>query len=221
MTRVLDPVMKDLREMLLLMGSRAEAILAKSVRSILERDAQLARQVKEDDLEIDRLDVDVDQAVLHALALQAPVGADLREVVGIKMIATDLERVGDLARNIAQSGVRLARVPATPLPGLLEQLARESQDLLRKALYAFAQVDGDLARSVLDGDERVDSFEAEIVRGELEEIASHPELVSAGVDIILVAKNLERVGDHATNIAEDVIMMAEARNVKHASKLGR
>ncbi|MGI9591827.1 MAG: phosphate signaling complex protein PhoU [Myxococcota bacterium] len=221
MTRVLDPVMKDLRELLLLMGSRSEAILDKSVRSILERDAQLAAQVKDDDLEIDRLDVEVDQSVLHALALQAPVGGDLREVVGIKMIATDLERVGDLARNIAKSGVRLARAPATPIPDLLMQLARESQDLLRKALYAFAQVDAELARTVLDGDDRIDSFEAEVVRSELEEIASHPEMVSAGVDIILVAKNLERVADHATNIAEDVIMVAEARNVKHASKLGR
>jgi phosphate transport system protein len=212
--------MKELRETLLLMGSRAEAILDKSVRSIFERDAQLAGQVQDDDLEIDRLDVEVDRSVLRALALQAPVAADLREVVGIKMIATDLERVGDLARNIAEGSARLALYPATPLPDLLVQLARESQALLRQALDAFAQRDPDQARLVLDGDDRVDAFESEVVQAELAEIGSHPEMASAGVDIILVAKNLERVADHATNIAEDVIMMAEARNLKHAAKLG-
>ena len=221
MARVLDPVMKDLRETVLLMSSRSEAIIDKAIRSVLDRDAQLASQVKSDDLEIDRLDVEIDQAVLRALALQAPVASDLREVVGIKTIATDLERVGDLARNIAKSGTRLARLPAMPLPSVLVRLARESQELLRRSLNSFAELDPAQAKAVLDGDDQIDAFEDEVVRSELEEIASHPEITSAGVDIILVAKNLERVGDHATNIAEDVIMMAEARNVKHAAKLGR
>jgi len=220
MSRVLDPVMKGLREALLLMGSRSESILDKAMRSILERDARFAAQVKADDLEIDRLDVEVDQLVLRALALQAPVAADLRQVVGIKMIANDLERVGDIARNIGQSGARLARVPATPIPDRLAELYRESQALLRQALNSFAELDSRLARAVLEGDDRVDAFEDEIVSSELDAIAQQPDLLRAGVDIILVAKNLERVGDHATNIAEDVIMMAEARNLKHAGKLG-
>ena len=108
MSRVMDPVMQELRETLLLMGSRAEAILDKSVRAIVERSHGLADEVAGDDLEIDRLDVTIDEAVLRALALQAPVASDLRQVVAIKMIATDLERVGDLARNIAKSAARLA-----------------------------------------------------------------------------------------------------------------
>jgi phosphate transport system protein len=220
MTRVIDPVMKDLRELLLLMGSRSEAILDKAVRSIVERDAQLAGQVEGDDREIDRLDVRVDEAVLRALALQAPVGSDLREVVASKMIAADLERVGDLARNIAKSAIRLARRPETPLPDAMLRLARSSQEMLRRALNAFSEVDAQLARAVLEQDDAIDAAQDQIVLLGLETISRQPDSASQGVDLILVAKNLERVGDHATNIAEDVILMAEARNVKHAAKLG-
>ena len=220
MTRVIDPVMKDLRELLLLMGSRAEAILDKAVRAIVERDAQLAGQVEGDDREIDRLDVRVDEAVLRALALQAPVGSDLREVVASKMIAADLERVGDLARNIAKSAIRLARRPETSLPDAMLRLARSSQEMLRRALNAFSEVDAQLARAVLEQDDAIDAAQDQIVLLGLETISRQPDSASQGVDLILVAKNLERVGDHATNIAEDVILMAEARNVKHAAKLG-
>lgn len=219
MARVLDPVIKELRETLLLMGSRSEAILEKAIRSILERDAQLAGQVEGDDLEIDRLDVRVDEAVLRALALQAPVAADLREVVAIKMIASDLERVGDLARNIAKGGLRLAATPAVQFPDSLVRLARSAQEMLHRSLDAFSRCDAELARGVLDADDELDEIEDHVVQQGLGQIASHPEETSAGVDLILIAKHLERVGDHATNIAEDVILMAEARNVKHASKL--
>ncbi len=219
MTRVIDPVMKELRETLLLMGSRSEAILEKAVRSITSRDPELAGEVAHDDLEIDRLDVKVDDKVLQALALQAPVASDLREVVGIKMIATDLERVGDLARNIAKSAKRLAGEPAAPIPDLLVRLARAAQDMLRTSLNAFSETDSRAARAVLDADDELDDVQDEVVRQELAELATAPSLASVAVDIILVAKNLERVGDHATNIAEDVILIAEARNVKHADKL--
>ena len=219
MTRVLDPVMKDLREMLLLMGSRAEAILDKSIRSVLERDAQLAGQVDADDLEIDRLDVRIDEAVLRALALQAPVASDLREVVAVKMIATDLERVGDLARNIAKSALRLAVKPGVDAPEGLAELARASQEALGRALNAFIEADPEVARAVLSADDAIDDQQDEVVRVAVEQIRSIPEEASAGVDMVMIAKNLERVGDHATNIAEDVILVAEARNIKHADKL--
>jgi phosphate transport system protein len=220
MTRAVDPVLADLRETLLRMGSRAEAILDKSVQAVIDRDAELARQVEPDDLEIDRLDVVIDGAVLRALALQAPVAADLRRVVAVKMIATDLERVGDLARNIAKSALRLSLHPEVPVPLVLARLARSAQRMLHGALDAYANEDADAARGVLAQDEEVDRQQDEVVRSGLQEIGGHPELASQAVDVIFVAKNLERVGDHATNIAEDVILVTEARNVKHASKLG-
>jgi len=202
------------------MGGHCEAILEKALRGVLERDAELAAEVAVDDLEIDRLDVAIDEGVLKALALQAPVAADLRMVLAIKMVATDLERVGDLARNIAKSAQRLAseESPLT-LPAQLEPMARASQSALRQSLDAFSRSDSDLSRVVLDEDDAIDEQQDEIVRDLLNELERHPEAASREVDIILVAKNLERVADHATNIAEQVILVTEARNVKHAAKL--
>jgi phosphate transport system protein len=218
-TRVVDPVLKDLRELLLRMGGRAESILDKSLRAVWERDSQLAREVADDDLEIDRLDVAIDDAVLKALALQAPVAEDLREVVAVKMIANDLERVGDLARNIAKSALRLNRQPVIPLPPRLTRLARDTQRILSQALDSFAHVDGQAARAVLEQDDPIDAEQDQVITEALGQIASQPESASEAVDVILIAKHLERVADHATNIAEDVILVVEARNVKHAAKL--
>jgi len=215
-----DPVLQELRETLLRMGSRAEAILDKAVQAVIDRDGELARQIERADLEIDRLDVEIDGAVLRALALQAPVAADLRKVVAVKMIATDLERVGDLARNIAKSALRLSLHREIPVPLVLVRLARSAQRMLHDALDAYSAGDAEAARRVLAQDDEVDRQQDEAVRCGLQEISGRPELASLGVDIIFVAKNLERVGDHATNIAEDVILVAEARNVKHAAKLG-
>ncbi len=219
MTRPFDDVIRRLRERSLRMGSLAEAILAKSLRAVFERDRSLAEGVAADDLPIDRLDVEIDDAVLKALALQAPVATDLREVVAIKMMATDLERVGDIARNIAKSAIRLCAHPDAAFPPELRGLADAAQSLLRQALDAFAQSDAAAARRVLDLDDRIDSAQDQIVASAVMSIPAHPELASEAIDVIFVAKNLERVADHATNIAEDVILVAEARNVKHASKL--
>lgn len=222
MSRLFDTVIERLREDLYRMGGRAEAILEKSLRAVWERDAALADEVAEDDLEIDRLDVAIDEGVLKALALQAPVAEDLREVMAIKMIATDLERVGDLARNIAKSAGRLAsHALRLPFPATLTALSRASQAALRHSLDAFGRTDPALARAVLDGDDAIDAQQDEVIQTMLRELERNPEAASQEVDIILLAKNLERVADHATNIAEDVILVAEARNVKHAAKLAR
>jgi phosphate transport system protein len=219
MSRFIETHIEGLRERLFRMGGRAEAIIDKAVRAVWERDAQLAAEVKTDDIEIDRLEVAIDEAVLKALALQAPVAEDLREVLAIKMIATDLERVGDLARNIAKIARRLSSQPEMPLPATATTLARASQGALRRALDAFSRTDPNLARAVLDEDDVIDRVQDEVVQTMLRELGSHPESASQELDVIMLAKHLERVGDHATNIAEDVILVAEARNVKHAAKL--
>jgi len=218
--RLVDRELDGLRQLALRMGTLAEQILGRSLEALWRRDATLAAQVPQDDLAIDRLDVEVDEAVIRCLALQAPVAGDLREVIAIKTMATDLERVGDLARNIAKSAVRLSERSPVPTPPKLEQLAEESCRLLRRALDAFADRDASSARRVLEEDERVDADEDRVIREAIEEIRIHPETSAQELDLILVAKNLERVGDHATNIAEDVVMLAEAENLKHAGKLG-
>jgi phosphate transport system protein len=213
------PAVRDLREMILRMGARAEAILETAIRALRDRDPRLAEQVRGEDLEIDRLDVAIDEAVLRALALQAPLAEDLRGVVAIKTMAIDLERVGDLARNIAKSAARLAERPSTELGAWLEPLETEALALLRRSLDCFEAHDPAAARAVIDADDRIDALQDELVRALIARIGQQPDVASQAVDLILVAESLERVADHATNIAEDVILIAEARNVKHAGKL--
>ncbi len=168
MSRPFDAVIERLRGDLYRMGGLCEAILDKSMRAIWDRDGELAQTVSQDDLEIDRLDVTIDEGVLKALALQAPVAEDLREVIAIKMVATDLERVGDLARNIAKSARRLAsHREAMPLPATLTTLSRASQAALRRSLDAFGANDAEAARMVLAEDDSIDEKQDEVVRSML------------------------------------------------------
>ncbi len=221
MTRTVDPLLARLRQQVVEMGRDAEAILDKALRALRERSPELAEEVQADDLELDRLDLKIDEGVLRALALQAPVAEDLRQVVSSRMIATDLERVGDLARNIAKAARRLAERDPVRLPDGLLELAELARAQLRAALDAYGASDVARAREVLDGDDAVDQKQDEVVREVIREIAVEPELAPQRVDFVLIAETLERIGDHATNIAEDVILSVEARNVKHARKLAR
>jgi phosphate transport system protein len=221
MTRTVDPMLAELRKKLLRMGSLAEAILEKSLRALWARDAALAAEVRQDDLEIDRLDIEIDEAVLRVLALQAPVANDLRHVVAVKMIATDLERVGDLARNVAKSALRLSSQPEAVMPAKLHELADEARRLLRESLDSFSDLDPAKAENVLREDDVVDRNEGQVIQDAILALGRNPDLAPQEVDFILVAKNLERVADHATNIAEDVILATQARNVKHAEKLAK
>ena len=209
----------DLERQILQMGALAERILERAIRAVRERDLSLAEEVDRDDLEIDRLEVALDAGILRALALQAPVAEDLRRVIAIKAMAVDLERVGDLARNIARAAARLAERPTTEFPARLEPLEREACDMLRRSLDAFQAVDPAAARAVIAGDDRADTLKDELVSGLIASIGQRPDLAAQAVDAILIAENLERVADHATNVAEDVILVAEARIVKHAEKL--
>jgi phosphate transport system protein len=211
--------LESLRQQVLRIGHLAEAILEKALRSGREGDAGLARAVADDDLPIDRLDVEIDRSVLELLALQAPVAKDLREVMALKTAATDLERVGDIARNIAKSVICLSELNETAWPDALEVLTRSSRQALASAILALANYDSTLARTVLDADDAIDADEDRLFRKALREIHQNPEESEQVVHFILVAKNLERVGDHATNIAEDVILVFESVNLKHAGKL--
>ena len=221
MTRSVEPFLGEVNELILRMGGCCEAILAKTLRALFERNAGLALEVREDDLEIDRLDIAINESVLRSLALQSPVADDLRRLLAANDIGTDLERVGDLARNIAKSAARLAERAPVPLPPHLEALAVECQAILRDALDAFVHRDAERARKLLAEDDRIDDDQDRVIREALDGIRAQPDLYQQEVDLILVAKHLERVADHATNIAESVIMIVEARNVKHAEKLAR
>jgi phosphate transport system protein len=211
----------QLRQLALRMGGLAEEILEKALRSAWRRDATLAQSVVEDDLEIDRLDVEIDQAVLNTLALRAPVAIDLRQILAINTMATDLERVGDLARNIAGCARRLCeREPVAP-PAELRTLAEASQRALSESLGAFADLDVARARSVLSSDDEIDAIESDVIRSAIARIQSDPATSGQQIDLMFIARSLERVGDHATNIAEHVVLAAESKNLKHQEKLSR
>lgn len=214
----------QLRQLALRMGGLAEEILEKALRSTWRRDAALADAVMADDLEIDRIDVEIDEAVLNVLALRAPVAIDLRQVIAINTMATDLERVGDLARNIAGCARRLCEREPVAAPAELKTLAEACQRALSESLGAFADLDVARARSVLAADNEIDSIESEVVRGTIARIQADPTTSSQQIDLMFIARNLERVGDHAMNIAEHVVLAAESKNLKHREKflaLGR
>lgn len=220
MSRTLDTALDNVHNLVLQMSVACEAILDKALRALETRDSALAREIAVDDLEIDRLDVDVDEAILRALALQAPVAEDLRRVLAAKAIGTDLERVGDLARNIAKCTERLAERSPVPLPSSLESLVLHAKQMLRGALDAYVERDTGKARKLLNEDDVVDADQDRVVREALREIREHPDASEQEIDLIFIAKNLERVADHATNVAESVILLVEGRNVKHADKIG-
>lgn len=212
---------EKLRQLALRMGALAEAILAKSLRAAWQRNARLTDDVMQDDIEIDRLDVEIDARVLSVLALRAPVASDLRLVLAIKTLATDLERVGDLARNIAGSASRMSGREATAPPALLRSLAEDCQRALARSLEAFADLDVVKARAVISCDDAIDDLEGTVIRDSIARIRAEPAVSEHQIDFIFIAKSLERVADHATNIAEEVVLAAEARNLKHEEKLSR
>jgi phosphate transport system protein len=219
MGRDVERGLDELRGQVQRMGRAAQAILEKALRAVWERDAALAREVKIDDLELDRLELEIDEAVLRLLALQAPKADDLRGVVALKSVTADLERVGDLSRNVAQSALRLAQQEGGDVPAALRTLAGYARSLLARALESLEERDCERAEDVVRDDEEADRSEAEVVRGAIAQISADPALTSRGVDYILIAKSLERVADHATNIGEGVVLAESARNVKHAGKL--
>jgi phosphate transport system protein len=211
---------RDLRQNALRMGALAESILGKAIRAVRERDFALTQRIDADDLEIDRLELELDEAVLKELSLRVPSSEDLRLVIAVKSMVIDLERVGDLSRNIARSAARLAGRAETQWTARLEWLEDAAVSLLHEALDCFQELDPDLARAVIAGDDEIDAHQDGIVVELIAAIRERPEISAQLVDLILIAENLERIADHATNIAEDVILVTEGRNVKHARKLG-
>lgn len=216
----IDRELGNLRGTVLRMGQLSERILANALDSVWNRDEAAARSIRQEDIEIDRMDVEIDQLVLRYLALQAPVARDLRQVIAAKTMASDLERVGDLARNIAKSSLRLCERPAIDIPPILRDLAAQTQSLLSDALRAYADIDAQRARRVLDEDDKIDQEEDRVILEAIRSLRQVPEHSEQEIDLIFIAKSLERVADHATNIAEDVILIAESLNLKHAGKLG-
>jgi phosphate transport system protein len=204
-----------LREQLLAMGGLVETAIAASVRAVVERDATLAEQVKLKDRQVNRMEVAIDQACRRVLALRQPAASDLRFITTSLKIVTDLERMGDLAVNIAERAKDLAQAPALrPLHDLVK-LAELSEAQLKKALDAFVTGDADRAEEVLRGDDHLDALYLKIFSDLLSLMMEDPRSIRRATSIMFVAKHLERFGDHATNLAEMVIFMVRGTDVRH------
>jgi phosphate transport system protein len=220
-TRHFQEELEQLKTRLLEMGGLAEENVRVAVQGLVERDPALIDRVLFGDEPVNRLHIEIDGRCFKLFALHQPMAADLRTIVAALKINTDLERVGDLAVNIAQAAQRYASHP--PVKKLIDipMMAGIAQNMLRDALDSFVRRDLDLAQHVLDEDDRLDALKTQIFRELLTYMLNDPATIEPALDLILVSRHLERIGDHATNIAEDVIFIISARDVRHGVHDGR
>jgi phosphate transport system protein len=204
-----------LKARLLEMGGLAEDRVRLAMRALVDRDLALVAQVLVSDAAINRLHIEIDGRSVRLLALHQPVAVDLRAVVSAIKINTDLERVGDLAINIAEAVSRYLQHPSISPLVEIPRMATIAQGMLRDALDAFVRRDVALAQAVLDRDDDLDALKTQAFRALVDLMLRDPATIEPGLDLLLVSRHLERIGDHATNIAEDVIFMVSARDVRH------
>jgi len=200
---------------LLEMGGLAEEEVRLSIKGLVERDNALLDRVMRGDAPLNSLHIEIDNRCFMLLALHQPMAADLRTIVAAVKINTDLERVGDLAVNIAEAAMRYAHHP--PVKRLIDipMMAGLAQSMLRDALDAFVRLEAALAQKVLDEDDKLDALKTQIFRELLTYMLQDPATIEPALDLILISRHLERIGDHATNVAEDVIFIISARDVRH------
>ncbi|HXQ29427.1 MAG TPA: phosphate signaling complex protein PhoU [Gemmatimonadales bacterium] len=208
-------MLSDLKEKLLTMSGEAQDALEKAIDALLRRDGTLAAEVISGDRTVDALELEIEEIVIDLLATQQPMARDLRLLMSAMKIANDLERVGDHAVNIAQSAERLtaARL-VTPEPEILE-MARQARAMLSGALDAFVRGDSALGREICRRDDSVDSLNDSVFRILLTHMMEDTHVIGTAIELLLVSRNLERVADLATNIAEDVVFLVEGKTIKH------
>jgi phosphate transport system protein len=207
--------LEALKERLLAMGGLAEERVRVAVRAVAEREGGALQAVVSGDEPINDFHIELDDRCFKLLALHQPMAADLRTIVAAVKINTDLERVGDLAVNVAEAGKRyLQHPPVKPLIDI-PRMGDIAQVMLRDALDAFVRRDVFLAEAVLAKDDDLDALKTQIFRELLTFMLQDPATIEPALDLILISRHLERIGDHATNIAEDVIFMVSARDVRH------
>ncbi|MGB7220134.1 MAG: phosphate signaling complex protein PhoU [Vicinamibacterales bacterium] len=207
--------LEQLKARLLEMGGMAEEQVHLAVQGLVGRDSAMIEQVLRGDGPLNSMHIEIDNRCFMLLALHQPMAADLRTIVSAVKINTDLERVGDLAVNIAEAAMRYTQHP--PVKKLIDipHMARIAQSMLRDALDAFVRRDTDLAQLVLNQDDELDALKTQLFRELLTYMLQDPATIEPALDLILISRHLERIGDHATNIAEDVIFIVSAKDVRH------
>ena len=210
-----DDELADFKEKLLLMGSYAESAVSQAVQSLVERDDALAQQVQADDDLMDQLEVEIDELAISLLA-KAPLASDLRLITVAMKISQNLERVGDEATTIARRAAELNQEP--PLKTFIDipRMAGIALGVLKEALDSFVRKEPEKARSVIPRDKEVDALHRQTQRELTDYMVENPSAISRCLNLMTVSKSLERVADHAANIAEEVVYLCEARDIRHA-----
>jgi len=211
--------LKKLRDDILYMGGLVEDQIEKAVKSLVDRDSPLAEIIIERDHEVNRLDVEIDDLCIRLLALHQPAGRDLRFITTGLKITTDLERIGDMAVNICERALELNQEPQLKPYIDIPRMARISQRMIRESLDAFVREDTELALKVCKEDDEVDQLNAQIFRETISFMIENPQTISRATKIGSISKYLERIADHATNIAEMVIFMVKGKSIRHLKEL--
>lgn len=206
-----------LKQRLLWMGSLAERAVHQAVHAVLDADERLAEAVLSEEDAVNEMQIEIDDRVQRLFALRAPMATDLRFLIAVSRINGDLERVADQAVNIAQSALRMLRHPQVKPYVDLPRMSELAEGMLRDSLNAVVRGDPELANSVLQRDDQMDRLRDQLFRELLTYIMENSAIVFPAFELILVAKNLERIGDHATNIAEDVVYFVAGRDIRHSA----
>jgi len=207
--------LQALKNRLLGMGALVEERVHQAMQALMERRIEAAEAIVAGDAEVNDLQIEIDDRCLKLLALQNPMASDLRLITAAMKINADLERIGDQAVNIAENAVKVAALP--PLRPIIDlpRMAELAEAMTRDSLDAFVRRDAELAREILARDDEVDQLKDQIFRVLLTHMMADPGTIERALSLILVSRNLERIADHATNIAEDVIFVVEAKDVRH------
>lgn len=214
--RHFDEQLQALLERIVLMGSTAESMIRIATRALVERNEDLAAEVFAKEKEVNQMQIEVDETAVRLTALQQPVGSDVRFLFMASRIASELERIGDQAINVCQNVHHVVIAPALKPLVDIPVMAEMAQKMVRDSLTAMMQRDCTMAEKVMEDEETVDAFRDQVFRSLLTYMMADPGTIQRALSLILISRNLERVGDHATNIAEEVIYWVQGRDVRHA-----
>jgi phosphate transport system protein len=216
--RILDKEMDELKDMILKMGVMVQGLIHQSVEALKSQNTQIAQEVIKEDGKVDQLELEIDERCIELIALRQPEASDLRFLITGSRIANDLERIGDMAEDIAKRTLDLAGQPF-PKPLIdIPKMAKLAQDAVAVVLDAFIKRDSARAKSVWEKEKEIDKLRDQVHNELVEIMSKDATLVSPSIPLLLISRHLERIVDHATNIAEDVVYMVEARVVKHSGK---
>lgn len=207
--------LEELKEKLLRMGGLAEQAVDRAIAAYRQHDRSYCEAVFESEQAINRAETAIDELALDLLAMQQPMAVDLRFILAVIKINGNLERVGDQAVNIVQRVLDVLALPAAELPADIPLMASIAAGMIRDSLESFIHADADLAQRVLERDDTVDRMKRDIETVMIEQMQRSPDLIQPALDTLLIARNLERIADHATNIAEDVIFWVRGAEVRH------